>query len=357
MNRARRPQPRQPPLLLFVARVLRCISMKTSLLGLLALTAANAAEPTSPPPGKNGNSLIEVPAAPEKGFHFPYVIFVPKSAEGKPSSYLLVEPNNTARVSDDLEIHRAAAIALARDSSVGNFVAMNLGVPLLVPIFPRPSSLENVYTHSLDRDTILISKGPLKRFDLQLVAMVADARGRLAALGQTINQKILLNGFSASGLFASRFTFLHPEAVAAAAFGGVNGFIMLPVAELDSQALDFPLGLADYKKITGHHFDRVAFNAVPQFSYMGEKDENDAVLSDDAYSDKERALIFKLLGRTMMPDRWKAVETVYQKQAMPVQFKTFEGIGHGTNGAINREVAEFYRRVINQTTLKGPTKR
>ena len=266
----------------------------------------------------------------------------------KTPSYLLVEPNNTGRHSDDLEVHHAAAVSVAQESSVGNFVASKLGITLLVPVFPRPSSMENVYTHSLDRDTMLISEGPLKRLDLQLLAMIADARERLAAMGRPVNKKILLNGFSASGLFANRFTFFHPEAVAAAAYGGVNCFIMLPVEKLDSQALEFPLGLADFEKITGHPFDRAAYNAVPQFAYMGEKDENDAVVHHDAYSDEERALIFKLLGRTMMPDRWKAVEAVYQKEHLPVQFKTYDGIGHGTNGAINREVAAFFRSVIEK---------
>jgi hypothetical protein len=322
--------------------------MKTTFLCLLALTAAYAVEPTSPSPANNGKSLIEVPAAPEKGFHFPYLIFIPKSAQEKASSYLLVEPNNTGRASDDFEIHRAAAIALARDSSVGNFVAKKLGIPLLVPVFPRPISLDNVYTHSLDRDTILISEGPLKRLDIQLLAIITDAKGRLAAMDHPVNQKILLNGFSASGLFTNRFTFLHPEVVAAAAYGGVNGFIMLPVTELNSQPLDFPLGLADFAKIIGHPFDRAAYEAVPQLAYMGEKDENDAVVHHDAYSDEERALIFKLLGRTMMPDRWKAVEAVYQKQRLPVQFKTYAGIGHGTDGTINGEVAEFYRGIIEK---------
>jgi hypothetical protein len=321
---------------------------KATFLYLLALTAAYAVEPMSPSPANNGKSLIEVPAAPEKGFHFPYLIFIPKSAEEKASSYLLVEPNNTGRVSDDFEVHRAAAIALARDNSVGNFVAKKLGIPLLVPIFPRPSSLDTVYTHSLDRDTILISEGPLKRLDIQLLAMITDARERLAATGHPVSQKILLNGFSASGLFTNRFTFLHPEAVAAAAYGGVNGFIMLPVAELNLQPLDFPLGLADFTKITGHPFDRAVYEAVPQFAYMGEQDENDAVVHHDAYSDDERALIFKLLGRTMMPDRWKAVEEVYEKQRLPVQFKTYAGIGHGTDGTINGEVAEFYRGIIEK---------
>ena len=315
---------------------------------LLALTAAPTVEPTSPSPAKSGHSVIEVRAAPEKGFQHSYVLFIPKRVEEKSFSHLLVETNNTARTSDDLADHHAAAVALARDSSVGNFVAVKLGIPLLVPVFPRPSSLENVYTHSLDRDTILISEGPLKRLDLQLLAMIADARERLAAMGHPVNRKILLNGFSASGLFANRFTFLHPEAVALAAYGGVNGFIMLPVAEVDSHSLNFPLGLADFEKLTGRRFDRVAFNAVPQFAYMGEKDENDAVVHDDAYSEEERALIFKVVGRTMMPDRWKAVQTVYQKQDAPVQFKIYDGIGHGTNGAINREVAAFFGTVIDK---------
>ncbi|MBA3833171.1 MAG: hypothetical protein H0X34_15005 [Chthoniobacterales bacterium] len=81
---------------------------------------------------------------------------------------------------------------------------------------------------------------------------------------------------------------------------------------------------------------------------MGQKDENDAVLYDDAYSDDERKLVFSLFGRTMMPDRWEAVQAVYHKQDLPVRFKTYDGIGHRTNGSINIEVAEFFRKVIEQ---------
>ena len=63
---------------------------KATLLCLLVLTAAHAAEPPAPPPVNNRNSLIEAPAAPEKGFHFPYVIFIPESAEGKPRRQLII---------------------------------------------------------------------------------------------------------------------------------------------------------------------------------------------------------------------------------------------------------------------------
>jgi hypothetical protein len=79
---------------------------------------------------------------------------------------------------------------------------------------------------------------------------------------------------------------------------------------------------------------------------MGEKDDNDAVLSDDAYPEPERSLVFELFGRKMMPDRWEAVQAVYREQKLPVEFKTYLGYGHETDGKINGEVADFFRRVI-----------
>lgn len=320
-----------------------------SLAVLLNLKQAGGADATpTPTPGKG--ELIEISAAPEKGFNFPYLLFLPPPADGKKYDYLLVETNNTGRGSDDFEVHRSAATALARDSSVGNFVAKALRIPLLVPVFPRPISTKDVYTHSIDRDTILISSGPLKRLDLQLLAMIADARPRLEGMGRPVRSKVLINGFSASGLFANRFAILHPNAVAAAAFGGINGFITLPVGELKSRALAFPVGIADLEKITGHPFDRGAYLAIPQFGYMGAEETNDAVVYPDAYSDEERTLIFELLGRKMMPDRWEAVQAVYQTEKVPIQFKTYPGIGHGTDGRINKEVAEFFRGAIEKTS-------
>lgn len=305
------------------------------------LTAGHVALPAT-----EGDALTEVTADPSRGFNFGYLVFVPKSAQSNNYSYLLVEPNNTGRPDDDLDVHRTAAIALARDSSVGNFVAKALGIPLLVPIFPRPSSAEDVYAHSLDRDTVLISEGPMRRLDLQLLAMIKDADQRFAATGHSVSRKVLINGFSASGLFANRFAFLHPEDVAAAAFGGVNGFIMLPVTKLKDRALEFPLGIADIEKITGRAFDRAAYNAIPQFAYMGADDTNDAVLHDDAYSEQERATIFECVGEKMMPDRWNAVAAVYRNENTKVTFKTYPGIPHGTNRTINSEVAEFFRDVM-----------
>src|SRR5438270_6281608 len=88
------------------------------------------------------NSLIDVLAAPEHGFHYPYLLFVPKPVASQPAQYLLVEPNNTGHPDDDLNVHRAAALHTATESGVGTDMARRLGIPLLVPIFPRPKSIE-----------------------------------------------------------------------------------------------------------------------------------------------------------------------------------------------------------------------
>ena len=311
------------------------ILLLIALVGSLATTAAR---------------LIEIPADPDKGFEFPYLLSTPEAPKDGVPQYLLVEPNNTGYAEDSLEVHHAAAIQTAKESGVGYYVATHLGIPLLVPVFPRPKSIENVYTQSLDRDTILIRDGPLCRIDLQLKAMVIDAKHRLAELGRPVNDKILMTGFSASGMFVNRFTFLHPKVVAAAAYGGVSGFIMVPLEEMRSRRLEFPLGLADYKSITGHSFKKRDYARIPQFAYMGEKDDNDAVSppNDDAYPEPERSLVWELFGRKMMPDRWKAVKAVYREQKLPVEFKTYCGYGHKIDEETNGDVAEFFRRIIEQ---------
>ena len=60
-------------------------------------------------------------------------------------------------------------------------------------------------------------------------------------------QRATLVGFSEGGLMSQLFTVLHPDKVHAVASGGVNGLLMLPVKSVDSVALPFPLGLADFR--------------------------------------------------------------------------------------------------------------
>jgi hypothetical protein len=113
-------------------------------------------------------TLIEVPAVESSGFFFPYYLDIPKDLSRSEPVRLLIEPNNTGQTSDDFEVHRASAKRLAAAGDVHR-LADRLQTPLLVPILPRPRSQWKIYTHLLDRDSMLIKDGLLSRIDLQLL--------------------------------------------------------------------------------------------------------------------------------------------------------------------------------------------
>src|SRR5215510_15675216 len=71
--------------------------------------------------------VIVVPASPERGFNYPYVLYVPVAARTD-DAYLVVECNNSG-VSDDYSVHLLGSIAAADGSvnSIGHFVAKQLG--------------------------------------------------------------------------------------------------------------------------------------------------------------------------------------------------------------------------------------
>jgi len=193
--------------------------------------------------------LLKIPADPANGFYWPYYLSIPQGITSQ--TVLLVEPNNSGFVDDDPESHDAAAEALAL---LRTPFAVELGTPLLVPTFPRPATYWPVYVHALDRDTLLTNLEGLQRVDLQLIAMIDDARERLTALGIPIGKKVFMNGFSASGSFVNRFTLLHPERVKAATAGS-GGCPMVPVSEWNGHTLRYPVGVSDLELLTGNPFN------------------------------------------------------------------------------------------------------
>ena len=50
-----------------------------------------------------------------------------------------------------------------------------------------------------------------RRIDRQLIAMIDDASAKLAAMDRPVQSRVLMAGFSASGMFTNRFGMLHPD--------------------------------------------------------------------------------------------------------------------------------------------------
>ena len=292
------------------------------------------------------DTLIVVSKNSSQGFENEYILFIPKGLNASKIQHILVEVNNTGKAVDDIEVHKVSAISLAKKSSIGNNISTELKLPFLVPIFPRSAKNWKIYTHALDRDAIHTNIKGIKRLDLQLIAMFQDAKKQLKRLNVETENKMLLNGFSASGSFTNRFTMLHPEYVKAAASGGLNGIIILPLKKRNSAILNYPLGINNISEITGKPFQKEVYSSVPQMIYMGTLDDNDAVIYDDAYDDDEREAVYKGIAKKMQPDRWQLCQEIYKEHGFNVIFKTYENIGHGTTGAINLEIILFFLKHI-----------
>ncbi len=283
-------------------------------------------------------------ANPEKGYHADFYLYVsPKArrlAEAGKIATLLIQPNNSGN-SDDPGVHRKDAwwMGFGRHN-----LADDLGVVLLVPAFVRPSQDWHIYTHALDRDVFTTGREDLFRIDLQLLAMIEDARKTLAADGLNTNEQFLIQGFSASGMFANRFATLHPKSVLAVAAGSPGGWPIAPIMDYQGESLLYPAGVADLKELTGNSFDSINYRKMPQLVVMGSLDDNDALDFTDGWEKENADRVKRLFG----PDpvsRWQKAEEVYEIGAAKVRFELVEGIGHDRR-ALQYLTTDFFTSVL-----------
>ena len=275
-------------------------------------------------------------------FNYPYFLFIPNGVSEDKMNYLIIEPNNSGFADDDLHKHKEKAKRIATlDYYLGNWIARKLTYPLIVPVFPRTESDWKTYTHALDRDVMLQKGNSLERLDNQLINMCLDAEGKLKERNVKIENRYILTGFSALGTFVNRFTLLHPDKVQVAAAGGLNGLLMLPMDSLENEPLRYPIGTGDLIQITGSDFLRDQFFNTPQFYFMGELDDNDAVPYDDAFDLEERDQIFRLLGEQMIPARWVKCIDIYNESNVNTLFKTYKNVGHEHPEVVKNDILDF----------------
>lgn len=283
--------------------------------------------------------LCRVSENPIEGFNFPYYLFVPHGINLDKSIHLLVEPNNTGVDSNFVSLDRNTKDAIETCSA--SSVARKLKTPLLMPVFPRPGGI--LYTHALDRETLLIKEGDLKRIDLQLIAMIAHAQKLLRHNNVKVNEKIFMNGFSASGTFTNRFAILHPTRVRAVATGGINSIPTFPTDRWNDVNLRYPVGIADVMEIADIEFNGAAYNGVSQYIYMGALDDNDTLPYRDAYDEEDAELVKDLIGVKMMPDRWHLSRSIYKALGIPAQFATYNNTGHEIKDEMIDDITAFFQ--------------
>ena len=280
-------------------------------------------------------------AEPKNGYHADFYVYVSPKAqqlgkEGKPVTFL-VQPNNSGK-SDNPAFHSSDAwwMTFGRHS-----IADDLGVVLLVPAFLRPNEDWHIYTHALDRDVFTTKRSDVARPDLQLLAMIEKAKKSLNAESISTNEKFLIQGYSASGMFANRFTLLHPEKVLAVGAGSPGGWAIAPIKQYKNSDLVYPAGVADLEKLSGSAFDLKAYRNIPQLIVMGDLDINDSLDFTDGWEKDSAALVKKLFGKTPI-SRWEGSKKTYKLSGANAKFILVENVGHDRK-QLQHLTTEFFR--------------
>ncbi|MCB9653979.1 MAG: hypothetical protein H6729_07630 [Deltaproteobacteria bacterium] len=275
----------------------------------------------------------------EAGYAWSFFLYIPDASVSASdhSRPLLVMPNNTGTTDADDGVHRIAAL---KQVFAWRSYAEKLHTALLVPTFPRPETPSNLYTHALDRDALLIQEGPLRRLDLQLIAMIDSAQ---RFLGAAPKSPVLLFGFSASGMFANRFALLHPERVLAVAVGSPGGWPMAPQSSWASDRLRYPLGSDDLADLVGAPLDLRALRRVSFFFFLGAKDVNDSLVFRDSYDQEDEVLAMKAFGLTPV-ERWPLAESMYRAAGISATFKLYPDTDHHVTKAMDADVIAFFSK-------------
>ena len=298
-----------------------------------------------------GPTLIEADA--EAGFNYPYLLYAPPTHEGQKPRPLLVEPNNSPSPSDDFDVHLEAAEDIIEHAS-GRTIADEVSTPLLVPVFPRPWPGGDVNPQGLFRAMLEVEGSDMARPDLQLLAMIDNARAYLQEHGYPVDEDgVMLTGFSGSANTVNRFAALHPEEVHSVSAGGINGIPLLPRDEAKDRSLKYHVGVYDLEMLTGEPFDLEAFQDVPQFYYMGEIDPSDQL---PYYPDESLFELTKYVyGVDMQGERFPFSRAVYDETGVSAIFRMYENTGHTPRPAYD-DLIEFHDRVLggeNVDTLRA----
>lgn len=295
----------------------------------------------------------------EKGINISSIVAVPLTENI--SKNMIFEANNmeSEKNSDILSqgIDTLRRLSILTQEEPGIIV-----VPLILSYKDAP------YFQQLSKECFDLPKDDLLyRVDEQIVRMIAKTKNMvLNEFGINLDNKIFLNGYSSSGVFAQRFSLLHPEMIDTVCIGGASGSIPVP-----SDDLDYPLGVKDYEELIGKKFDFEQYKDIKFRYYVGEYetfkksncryDDNGefAPMHDMSYFNRSVPVDVgkkqrELFGKDMFERANRTVQ-VLKSLGLNIEHHIIKGRGHnnykdivGVNEIGDRFITDSYREFIEE---------
>lgn len=197
-------------------------------------------------------------------------------------------------------------------------------------------------------DTQQLSLESIKedKIDFKFMQCIKDAQKKIEQISKKkVSEKIFLNGYSASGVFAQRFVLAYPEIIDSCLIGGAAGTIPIP-----SENLEYPLGIKDYEELFGKKFDEEAYKNIIFGYYVAENEEREAanwdingdkIISSNQIASPMHDMSYRelttpkevgkkqrtLLGQTMN-ERYKNSIEYYKKKGINISGIILKGANH-----------------------------
>jgi hypothetical protein len=275
--------------------------------------------------------------SPTKDNPYAFYSYFPRSAIKTQEVFLGVWPHGGGMPSENYSDHKMRAADSLK--WLGPF-SERYQIPFIVVAMPR---VKRLYVHSLHPDTFKTNEEMLKRPDLKLIdAVWKQYIPLIRRSGLVVNDRVLMMGFSSVGMFAHRFTMLHPTKVQAVWLGG-EAPAPLPATELDGHPLDYPLGMRNIQQLSGEPFDFETHRRIPHFICVGEDDvkpENDTTTYTDIFTEEQRLFIRSHFGSTN-PERIRFFYDYLVSVAVPAEFRLYKGLGHELNNNLLGDAFSF----------------
>ncbi len=199
----------------------------------------------------------------------PYILVVPKELDN--GKNIVLESSNFEGTNDPMRIAENVIEQLK------GTVEMIDDAPVLIPFLPDVKG-GRPYYQQLSRECFE-GDYPIDfpRVDLRVLETLKEARELIEQEHKReTKDKVFLNGYSSSGVFAQRFAILHPEVVDRALIGGAAGSIPIP-----NETLEYPFGTKDFMELFGREFNLEAYKSIEFAYYVAELEANKAAWEFD----------------------------------------------------------------------------
>lgn len=262
--------------------------------------------------------------------------YVPESLHKENLSYILLEESH-AQIEDYEDLTNDAVLNINKYIPV----AEAKKYILVTVVIPRDFD-KDYYPQGINYNSFRSSTPDFYyRPDLKVNNILSEFIGNLTDAGYSVSDKILVAGFSAGGMWANRYTLLHPERVKAAAMGQAGGWLAMPITEYNSTALNWPMGINDLNSLTGTAYTKQeVLKEVPQYVFIGDQDTTSTYYSI-LYPTLEEIKIWGITD----PNRLENQSNYLIDAGYNVNFKLYPGIAHSYTAEMLNDVITFFDSV------------